>query len=217
MTALARKSLLFFVGDVANAFVGFVATYFIAHRLGAEVLGTLGYFLGLLGAVAFITDLGLHQAFVKRASEHPEDSGSYVVAFLELKAGLGVALLGGVGLLPLLDSRLAGHLTSAEGRVAYAFIALLYLCNSLIPVSVFTFAARLETARMTIAGVGGSVLSGAAKIAVALGGWGLAALAAAYALQAVATMLLGGALMRHVRLRRPAREHFGRLLSYAAP
>lgn len=217
MTALARKSLLVFVGDVANALVGFVSTYFIAHRLGAEVLGTLGYFLGLLGSVAFITDLGLHQAFVKRASERPEEAGSYVVAFLELKAALASVLIAAFVVLPLIDARLAIHLSSPDVRMAYALIALFYLGNTVVAIPVFTLAARRETARMTMVGVCGNVLSGAAKIGVALSGWGLAALAAAYALQAVVAVVLGGALMRHIRLRRPARTHFVRLLTYAAP
>jgi O-antigen/teichoic acid export membrane protein len=214
--ALGRKSLLALAGDLVNAGLGLVAMYFVARSLGPVVVGTLGYFLALLGALAFAADLGLHQAFRKRASEDPEQTGAYVVAFAALKGALTLVLAGLFVVPPLVDARLSERMAAGEGT-AYALIALFYLASSLLAVPSLTFAARRETARLMVLAIGGSAVSNLAKIAVALAGLGITALAAAYALQTVVALLLGAALLRGLRLRWPSARHAGRLLTYAGP
>jgi O-antigen/teichoic acid export membrane protein len=217
VTGLARKSLLALSGDVGNALLGLTATYFVAHELGAEILGTLGYFLGFLGTLAFVSDLGLHRAFLKQAAEDPRETGAYVSAFLLLKVILTLALLGASVVAPLLDSRLGLTLASPEAWSAYWFIVAFYVANSLLVVPVFMFRARREIARVTVISLGGHVVSSLAKIIVALGHLGMTWLAAAYALQTVAGIVLSGAFVWHMALGRPARRHVTRLLEYSAP
>jgi O-antigen/teichoic acid export membrane protein len=217
MTGLARKSLLALSGDVGNALLGLAATYFVAHELGAEILGTLGYFLGFLGALAFVSDLGLHRAFLKRAAEDPRETGAYVSAFFVLKMFLTLALLGVSVVAPLIDSRLGSTLASPEARSAYWLIVTFYVANSLLVVPVFMFRARRETARMMAISVGGHAVSSIAKIIVAVGHLGMTLLAAAYALQTVAGIALSVAFLRHLTLGRPTRRHVTRLLEYATP
>jgi O-antigen/teichoic acid export membrane protein len=213
---LGRKSLLALGGDLVNAALGLVAMYFVARHLGPVVVGTLGYFLALLGALSFAADLGLHQAFRKRASEDLDETGAYLVAFAALKGALTIALAGVFALVPLVDPRLAERLAAGEGG-AYAVIALFYMASSLLAVPSLTFAARRETARLTLLAIGGSAVSNLAKIAVALAGLGITALAAAYALQTVVALLLGVALLRGLPLRWPSARHARRLLTYATP
>lgn len=217
MTTLGRKSLLALGGDVATAIFSLVSTYFIARELGADILGALGYFLGFLGTLALVSDLGLHQAFRKRASEDPGETGAYILAFLGLKGLLSAVLVVAFGLAPLAEPRLAEWLTSSEAWWAYWYIAGFYVANSLLAVPILSFAARRETARMVLVTVGSNAVSSAAKIVVALGHLGMAALAAAYALQAIIGMVFGYAILRHLVLRRPTRRHVLRLLDYASP
>jgi O-antigen/teichoic acid export membrane protein len=217
MTGLARKSLLALSGDVGNALLGLTATYFVAHELGAEILGILGYFLGFLGALAFLSDLGLHRAFLKRVAEDPRETGAYVSAFCLVKVFLTLALLGASVLAPRVDSRLGLALASPDARSAYWFIVVFYAANSLLVVPVFLFRARRETARMTLISVGGHAVSCVGKIIVALGHLSMPLLAAAYALQAVAGIALSAAYLRHMTLGHPTRRHVTRLLEYATP
>jgi O-antigen/teichoic acid export membrane protein len=217
MTALARKSLLALSGDGANAVLGLAATYFVARRFGAEILGVLGYFMGLLGILAFLGDVGLHRAFLKRAAEDPRESGAYVSTFLAVKILLTVALLTVSALAPMLDPRLGLAVASPEAWSAYWFIVLFYVSNSLMAVPIFLFRARRETARMMLVAVGGHAVSSVAKIAVAVWDLGLPVLAAAYALQTVAGVALGAVLMRHVTWARPRGRHARRLIEYATP
>jgi O-antigen/teichoic acid export membrane protein len=217
VTGLARKSLLALSGDVGNALLGLTATYFVAHELGAEILGILGYFLGFLGALAFLSDLGLHRAFLKRAAEDPRETGAYVSAFFLLKVVLTLALLGAGMLAPRIDPRLGLALASPDARSAYWFIVAFYVANSLLVVPVFLFRARRETARMMLISVGGHAVSCVGKIVVALGHLGMPLLAAAYALQTIAGIVLSAACLRHLELGRPRRRHMTRLLEYAAP
>jgi O-antigen/teichoic acid export membrane protein len=193
------------------------ATYFVAHELGAEVLGTLGYFLGFLGVLAFISDLGLHRAFLKRSAEDPRETGAYVSAFCVLKVFLTLALLGASVLAPLVDPRLGLALASPDVRSAYWFIVAFYVANSLLAVPVLTFTARREAARMMLVTVGGQAVSCMGKIIVALGHLGMTLLAGAYALQTVVGLALGAASLRHIAIRRPRRRHLASLLEYSGP
>jgi O-antigen/teichoic acid export membrane protein len=49
---LARKSLLLFATHLTNSLLGFASTFVVARLMGPEILGTVGYLLGLIGLVA---------------------------------------------------------------------------------------------------------------------------------------------------------------------
>lgn len=214
---LARKSLLALSTDILRAVFGFAATFFIAHYLGATALGTVGYLLGLLGTLALVSDLGMHQAFRKRAAEKPDNSSGYVSAFILAKIVLGLLLFAICLGAPLAYPRLAAQLASAEVRAAYWAIAAYYLFNNFTYIPALTFQARRETARLTLPGTIGASISSVAKIVVALARLDLTALAIAYALETAIGLMVSLALFRRYALRRPSRIEFTRLFAYAGP
>ena len=214
---LARKSLLAFGTDILKALFGFAATYFTARYLGAAALGTIGYLLGLIGTLALVSDLGIHQAFRKCASEHPEQNGGYVGALILLKTALGLLLFGVCLMAPWVDPRLAARLTQADIRGAYWSIAAYYLVNSLAAVPMLTFQARRETARFTLPGTIGALVSSVAKCAMALARASLTWLAIAYALETAVALAVSVRMFWRYPVRRPSRDELAHLLGYARP
>ncbi|GEM_PF-1498005 len=214
---LARKSLLAFGTDILKALFGFAATYFTARYLGAVALGTIGYLLGLIGTLAFVSDLGIHQAFRKCASERPEQNGGYVGALILLKAALGVMLFGACWLAPWVDQRLAAALAQADLRGAYWSIAVYYLVNSFAAIPTLTFQARRETAKYTLPGTIGALISSVAKCVMALARTSLTWLAVAYALETIVSLVVSMWILRRYPIRRPSQDEFAHLLDYAKP
>jgi len=214
---LARKSLLAFGTDILKAAFGFAATYFVAHYLGASALGTVGHLLSLVGTLALVSDLGLHQAFRKCASERPEDNAGYVTALIGAKALLGLLLFGACVMAPVVDPRLGEQLRQADVRGAYWAIAAYYLLNSLSSIPALTFQARRETAKYTLPGTMGALVSSGAKIAMALMHASLTGLAIAYTLETTVGLVISLWMFRRYPLRRPNRDEVGHLIRYSRP
>ena len=214
---LARKSLLAFGTDILKAVFGFAATYFVAHYLGATALGTVGHLLSLIGTLALVSDLGIHQAFRKCASERPEDNAGYVAALIGLKSILGMLLFSACVMAPRIDPRLGEQLRQADVRGAYWAIAAYYLLNSLASIPALTFQTRRETARYTLPGTVGALISSAAKIAMALTHASLTGLAFAYALETAVGLTVSLWLFRQYPLRWPSRDEVGHLIRYTRP
>lgn len=214
----ARKSLLFFVVSMFGSVLGFLSTVVIARWMGAEALGTVGYLLGLLGLLGIVLDLGFAQAHLKRVSESDADPAPLVGTFLLIKAALCCLFLVLVVILPWLKPDLGQSLlASRQVRQVYYVLAIFYVVHNLANVILFTFEARLETAKETIPDVGGSLLSFLAKAGVALAGLGTVALSGAYLVEPVARLCLGGLLFRGYRVGRTTRQHLASYTRYAAP
>lgn len=214
----ARKSLLLFVVSMFGSVLGFLSTVVIARWMGAEALGTIGYLLGLLGLLGIVLDLGFAQAHLKRVSESDADPAPLVGTFLLIKASLCFLFLLLVVILPWLKPDLGqALLASRQVRRAYYVLAVFYVVHSLASVFLFTFEARLETAKETIPDIGGSLLSFLAKAAVAILGLGTVALSGAYLVEPVVKLLLGGILFRGYRIGRATRQHLVNYTRYAAP
>jgi len=214
---LARKSLLTLSAAMLKAVFGFASTFFTARYLGATTLGTLAYLMGLVGTLALVSDLGMHQAFRKCASENPEENGGYVSAFIVAKTALGLLLFGACLSAPLVYPRLGAQLAAADVRRAYWIIVAYYLLNNFLSVPVLTFQACRETAKLALPGTIGALVSSCAKIVMALAGVDLATLAIAYALEMVVGLVVGLVLFWRYPLRRPTRAEIAHLVRYAWP
>ena len=214
---LARKSVLGLSTDILKAVFGFASTFFTARYLGATMLGTLAYLVGLVGTLALVSDLGMHQAFRKCASENPEENGGYVSAFIVAKTALGLLLFGACLFAPVAYPRLGAQLAAADVRCAYWIIVAYYLLNNFLTIPILTFQARRETAKLGLPGTIGALVSSCAKIVMALAGVDLTTLAVAYTLEMVVGLVVGLALFRRYPLRRPTRAEIAHLARYAWP
>jgi O-antigen/teichoic acid export membrane protein len=63
-------------------FIGFIATMFYAHWLGAEILGYYFLFLSYFSLLSLLADLGLNYATLKRISEGAEQDAYFTAGLL---------------------------------------------------------------------------------------------------------------------------------------
>jgi O-antigen/teichoic acid export membrane protein len=215
---LARKSLLLFTVNMAKSLLGFLSTMLIARWMGAEALGTIGYLLGLLGMLAVLLDMGFSFAHLKHVSQSAEDPAPLVGAFLALKGVLAVVFAAAALAIPLIRACLGRPLFhSADEPYVYAVVAAFYVLHSLSGVPLFTFEARLESAKQSAAAFIGSFLAFTAKAITALLGLGVVALSFAYLVEPLTLLISALLLFGGYRLARPRREHVTSYIRYALP
>ncbi len=215
---LARKSLLLFAINMAKSLFGFLSTMLIARWMGAEALGTIGYLLGLLGMLAVILDMGFSIAHLKHVSQSAEDPGPLVGAFLVLKSLLVVVFAAAVFILPLTRAYSGSPLfRSADEPYIYAVVAVFYALHSLSGVPLFTFEARLESAKQSAAAFMGSFLAFVAKAITAILGLGVIALSVAYLVEPLALLITALLLFGGYRIAHPRREHIASYVKYTLP
>jgi O-antigen/teichoic acid export membrane protein len=214
---LARKSLLLFLTHLFNSLLGFASTFVVARLMGPEILGTVGYLLGLIGLVALFSDLGFSVTHVKRASEEDEIAEN-IGAFFVLKGGLTATVMIVLYLAPLVAGWLGYRpLTRPEHYLAYYVLASIYLFRGLGSLFNATFKGRQETAKISTTLIVSSFATAVAKIAVAVAGLGLVALSGAYLLEEVALFGTAFLLFRGYQIKRPQMVHLHRYVTFALP
>jgi len=180
-----------------------LATAVVARLMGAEVLGTIGYLMGLVGTFALLSDLGYGQAYVKRASER-DDTGDYTSTFLLVQGVLIVISALIIAAIPAMSDWQGKNLfPGTELVAAYYLLGLFHIMGVLFSAIQRIFLAKLEAAKMASTSLAGTTLSTIAKIAVAWQGWGLTALSGAFALEKLGGLLAGLVFLRGQRLGRP--------------
>ncbi|MDD1659117.1 MAG: oligosaccharide flippase family protein [Methanomicrobiales archaeon] len=86
-----RHGLMMLASSTVITFVGFIATMFYAHWLGAEILGYYFLFLSYFSLLALLADLGINYATMKRISEGIEQDAYFTTGLL-LRLGLFVVV-----------------------------------------------------------------------------------------------------------------------------
>lgn len=214
---LARKSLLVFATYLVNALIGLASTFIVARLMGPEVLGAVGFLLGLVGVIAVVSDLGLSLTHAKRASEE-DDIAEGIGAIIVLKGGLTLAVMLVLYLCPVVGRwSERGLLATREHVVAYYVLASMFLFRAVGTVVTSTFRGRLEVAKISGTQLVSSLAAALAKIGVALGGLGLVALSASYLLEDVVLAAVALLLFRGYSVRRPRRVHLRRYVTFALP
>jgi len=214
---LARKSLLIFITHLVNSLLGFASTFIVARLMGPQILGTIGYLLGLAGMVALFSDLGFSVTHMKRASEGDEIAED-IGAFFVLKGGLTVITTIVLYLAPVVAGWMGYRpLATAEHYVAYYILASLYLFRGLGALFNVTFRAHQETAKTSTSLIASSFTTAVARIVVALAGLGLVALSGAYLLEEVALFGIAFTLFRGYAVKWPRRLHLRRYVTFALP
>jgi O-antigen/teichoic acid export membrane protein len=214
---IGRKTLLLFGRTVMTGLLNMLATAAVARLMGPEALGTIGYLIGVVGMLSFVSDLGYSQAYIRRISDQ-EEFARHTSTFALVKVFLALVLGLVVMVTPAVSQRL-GHplLADPAHLIPYYLIGLFYISSHLSTVFQRTFEARLEAAKLTLVGLGATFLSVAAQVLVAWRGWGLAALSAAVALEGVGALLIGLLLFRGYPLHRPSLSFLRDYTAYAWP
>jgi O-antigen/teichoic acid export membrane protein len=77
-----RHGLMMLASSTVITFIGFLATMFYAHWLGADILGYYFLFLSYFSLLSLLADLGLNYATLKRISEGAEQDAYFTTGLL---------------------------------------------------------------------------------------------------------------------------------------
>ncbi|MFQ5918823.1 MAG: oligosaccharide flippase family protein [Thermoplasmata archaeon] len=216
---LARKSALVFFAGLASAFLGYLGILAIARLTpnAEEILGFVGFGIGLVGSFFVLTGLGIPAAHVKRVSEGEplaESIGAFVIIRGVQVLLAVVATLVAVQVWTSVLGR--GFETPLHLQLVYLMIPY-YVFLSLAGIGTTTFLARMEPARSQSLDIVNTVVRVAGMLVVALVGLGAIALAWAYVAAAVAMAAMALLLLRTYPIARPRRRLTRSYLRFASP
>ncbi|HMK16436.1 MAG TPA: oligosaccharide flippase family protein, partial [Methanomicrobiales archaeon] len=77
-----RHGMMMLASSTVITFIGFLATMFYAHWLGADILGIYFLFLSYFSLLSLLADLGLNYATLKRLSEGAEQNAYFTTGLL---------------------------------------------------------------------------------------------------------------------------------------
>lgn len=90
-----RHATMFFVSSIGITLIGFLATIFYAHGVGAGILGAYFVFLSYFNILGVITDMGIGYAATQRICEG-KDPDRYFTASLVIRGGLFIFVVAGL-------------------------------------------------------------------------------------------------------------------------
>lgn len=92
---IQRHGTMYVISSMGITIIGFLATIFYAHWVGAGILGAYFLFLSFFSIFSFITDLGIGYAGTQRICEG-KDPDSFFTASLALRLGIYALLVVGL-------------------------------------------------------------------------------------------------------------------------
>lgn len=92
--AIARSTLILFVGQIITIVLSYLCTVFTARHLGAEGFGILSFAIAFTGVSCLLSDLGLSVLITREMSRNYSLAGKYIGNVLVIKIILTVLTLG---------------------------------------------------------------------------------------------------------------------------
>ena len=231
---IARKSFLIVVAQFLVRLFGWVGLLVLAKLWGGfapVALGMIGFATAFIGLFSVIADLGFGQAHIKRISEG-QDLGTCIGTYAAIKAVLiTIMVLSILGSMYIAEFVLHMNITDASTTTVILIFLIYYVLQNLQHISVNTFNARGEIAKMQITTMFENVVKVPLMILVVLAGvsmskvpiaprvhWpdfltglqqflykhSLGALAMAYVLGIFTSILVGFWLLRKYPLKKPS-------------
>jgi len=174
---------------VVGSILGYIALFYILRYMGPEDYGIIGFGIAFVGLFAFLSDLGFNRAHIKRVSEG-QDLGKCVGTFFVIKLVLTAIMVSAV-MLSIFIWKFAlgrGFETIEHEWVIYLFV-LYYIILNLSTVPLGTFSARRETAKQQLSGLLEPMTRVPLAIIIAVGSFGVFALAGSYVVGAIALLV----------------------------
>ncbi|MDY7082283.1 MAG: oligosaccharide flippase family protein [Halobacteria archaeon] len=201
---LAKKSILYFVSDIATSIIGFLATLYFARVLGAGPLGKYVMVIALLAWITIPTN-GIATAINKRVSEG-KDANEIFSAGLLLNIFYGVA----VSLVAVLGGRYINAYIGTDISIYFAFLV---IANIL-----FTSAREGLNGRKKVAHAGflqtfDRLVRTAGQVALIYLGYKVLGLVSGHVVALVVSLIVGIVLFGF-RPKLPDKEAFKSLVSY---
>jgi len=213
---IGRRSLLLVARTVLSAAMNMLGTAVVARRMGAEALGTVGYLMGIVGMLSIASDLGYSVAYVRRIASRRE-IGRDIGTFAFIKCALALLLIVAIIAVPIVDRCFSKSLVHLDHVIPYLLVGVFYVTGILSSTFISTFVARLEAAKVAIAGLAGSFLLLTARILAAWHGWGVVGLSVAAAAEGIGILAMAAILFRGYKAGRPSRALMRDYTAYAWP
>lgn len=213
---IARKSTLIFLNSIVSAIFGAVALFFIAHYMGPEPLGIIGFGLGFMGMFGLLSDLGFRTAHIKRVSEGKDLDrciGTYITIKIVL---LGISIVVILLMIFLWDMIFHSVLTPVQKTVLYIFL-INFILQQIASIPNATFGARKEIAKQQIPQFIATIFQAPASISVAIVGLSAVALAGTHTLAAIIVFMVSFLLFRGYSVKKPSKEYFRSYWQFALP
>jgi O-antigen/teichoic acid export membrane protein len=143
---LARKSLLILIVRFISQILSFIALLFITRYLGTDIYGSITFSFAIVASFNCVSDLGFNSANMKRISE-----GMDVDDCFSTFAVIKIAMTGLMALLTLVVvfvyiAVLGRGLSDTSVQLLMIFIGY-YVLYDLAGIAIYTFDARMETAK----------------------------------------------------------------------
>jgi O-antigen/teichoic acid export membrane protein len=212
----ARKSLLILIARFSSQVLSFIALLFITRYLGAEIYGSLTFSMALVATFNGLADLGFNSANIKRISEG-QDLNDCVSTFATLKLVLTGLMVGVTAVLMLFYTYFLGRgLSDTNFQLLLMFIGY-YVFYDLAGIAIYTFDAKMETAKSQTIQMMDPLFRVPLVILVALNRMSVYSLALAFLVGAIAVFALSMVMIVRsgIRWRRPTL--FRSYLKFAAP
>jgi O-antigen/teichoic acid export membrane protein len=164
--------------------------------MGVEDFGIIGFGMAFVGLFAFLSELGFNRAHIKRISEGQDLEkciGTFIVIKLVLTTIMVVFVLSTIFFWKFVLGR--GFESAEHEKVIYIFIVYNVILN-LSGVPLATFSARRESAKQTIPSLFEPFTRVPLSIIVAVGSFGVIALAGSYLLGVIALAIVSIVLFR---------------------
>lgn len=217
MSSLARKSFFQFSSRIILSLLGLVSTFFIAHYMGAEVLGTIGYLLSVLGIFAIVLDFGFGQAHIKRVSEG-KDLGKCIGTFFSLKAFFYFLFLFGIGLVLIISQKLGYPIIESPlHRTVFLLLLFSLLFKNISAAITSTFQAKQEMVKYNIPLFLGRLSQVLLIIPLALLGYGIIALSITYLIEGAILLIVALLFFKNYPVSLPDRSYLKSYFVYALP
>ncbi len=143
---LARKSLLILIVRFSSQILSFIALLFITRYLGTDIYGSITFSFALVATFNCVSDLGFNSANVKRISEG-KDLDDCFSTYATIKIILtGLMALITLGIVFSYTTILGRGLSDTSAQLLIIFIGY-YVLYDLAGIAIYTFDARMETAK----------------------------------------------------------------------
>ncbi len=210
---LGQTSLTVFLSKLLGSALGFVATFYLARELGAEVLGLYSLLMTVVVWLILVADLGISGAATKRISEGTEQ-GEFLAAAAVWILGLSIA----VSIAAILGrSILESYITEFDQYVSISVVWFVVLFIFIRAWNMVVIRVLNGERRVHLAGLLNPIKIGTrslVQIGLVFAGWGLLGMLVGFVVGTVLASLVG-LLWVTTRPARPSRRHFQSLFDYA--
>ncbi|MCK5398037.1 MAG: polysaccharide biosynthesis C-terminal domain-containing protein [Thermoplasmata archaeon] len=216
LTNVARKSTFILAIKLAVVVLSYIGFMFIARYMGAEIVGMIGFALGLVG-VLFQTDFGFGKAHNKMisAGEDPKEClGTYIQIKLILTLLFTGTLLGGM----YVWENVLGH--GYEDPMIRSVIFLIlgyYILFGLSKIAFQTFGGLRQSAKQQMPELIGTAARVPIMFYVAIASLSVVALAFSYVVSGFMMLLIGILWLRKFEVSRPTKKRMKAYAVFAAP